>query len=83
MQATDLAKLRLGGVLTGAPCQVEAKPVVKTERIQLLCIQHPLPALWHAQEPLLVINFDCILVDLVPLLCTTIQSLMITSPHGR
>ena len=75
LKVTYLAKLCLGSILTCSPRQKEAKPIVKTKRIKLLCVKHPFPALGHAQEPLLVIKVHCVLVDLVPLLCSKDYSL--------
>lgn len=64
-----LTELSLSGILSGSPGQVKAKPIVQAKRIQLLSIQHPLFALGHPKEPLLVDNVNCILEYFVPLLC--------------
>lgn len=80
---TCLTELSPGSILACPSRQIEAKPVVKTKRVQLLCIQHPLPALWHSQEPLFVINVNCILVDLVSLLCRTFSSLGFSLSHSK
>lgn len=53
-------------IFASGSCQLKSKPVVETKWIQILTIQHPLPAFRDAKEPFLVIYVYCKLIDLVP-----------------
>ena len=66
-----LAELGPWSILSGGTGHLEAQPVVQAQGVQLLGVQHPSAAFGHAQEPLLVVDVDRVLVDLVPQLCNT------------
>ena len=74
-----LAELGPWRVLPGGSGHLEAQPVVKAQGVQLLGVQHPPAALGHAQEPLLVVDVNRVLVDLVPQLCIKIVNSFNTS----
>jgi len=69
-----LAVLGPGGVLAGGTGHLKPKIFMQAQGVQLLGVQNPLLALGHAQEPILGIEFDGILEDVVALLCTELDT---------